>query len=550
MPKSESKSVAKKTKPKAAINNPEIIADESTKVESYVPKITHWTKAKKDKQEIVEPAQIDDQSTKTLNENKKIDNMKVDPIDKHNDDKTVTTSKLEKLATLKSRFEDESVVKIEEPKNTIIQSENTPSPIKQNSNHSKIGLPSFLNRGSKPSVVLTESENSSKNQFNDKQIPNQVEEKNNSLTSIFMRDQDEISNIKRVFRKSIMFLTFALLSFGLSSLASNSFAIQSFLALLITSFAFIALTNIFFIIVAHRTYVWLFLIGEFIILSITQFPYSTNISTLVIGFVVVLLTYLAYLDLEKVQLGSRLFSIPYIVGESTKILSSVIIFIVCLSTFNQISSKGLDKFLGESLLTVPVFMDRVALPAYQNVLTRGSGFEITDDGNTTVKSLICAERKLVCNTKNNTVLAQEEYSRLNRQCETDLLTETDCAALKDKSEQAVLSTYVSQDFSGLNLSLDTRLTSSNYQPALSRVIQNKIKVFVEPSNFSFLPAAVPSSSLIPFIVSLILFVVLTIFKFILVWFGYIVTWIMWKLLQITGFVRLDIEMVEAEIVGI
>jgi len=546
MPKSESKPVAKKPKTKSVVNNLEP-AVESAKVESYVSKITHWTKAKKEKEELVESIKIDDQDLNKINIDEVEAKTNLGVKKTLSMPKAEQTPKSDKLALLKAKTSD-TKENTEIQTTSITNTLDIQSILQKPSNQSKLGLPSFLNRSTKPPVAIANPVNSTENET--KQTSSFTNDDNNSLTSIFKRDQDEISNIKRVFRKSIMFLTLALLSFGLSSLASSSFVFQSFLALVFTGFGFIALTNIFFIIVAHRTYVWLFLIGQFIILSITQYPFSTNLSTLIIGFVVVLLTYLAYLDLEKVQLGSRLFSIPYIVGESTKILSSVLIFIVCLSSFNQISAKGLDKFLGESLLTVPVFMDKVALPAYQNVVVKGSGLEISDNGNATVKSLICADRKIVCNTKNNTVLVQEEYVKLSKQCEDTLLPEADCAALKDKSEQAVLSTYLNQDLSGLSLSLNTRLTSSNYQPVLSQVIQTKIKKFVDPSKFSFLPASVPSTSIIPFIVSLILFIILSIFKFILVWFGYIVTWILWKLLQITGFVRLDIEMVEAEIVGI
>lgn len=543
MPKSESKPVVKKTK--SVVNNSHESTEESAKVESYVPKITHWTKAKKDKEEIVEPVQIENQSlddVEITNEGGKSKPFGT----KSTTTRIQETPKPDKLAQLKAKSTENTEIQ----STSIPQSLDNRSILQKPGIQSKLGLPSFLNRSTKPPVAIVNPETVHKSDNEAKHSTGFTVDENNSLTSIFKRDQDEISNIKRVFRKSIMFLTLALLSFGLSSLASSSFVFQSFLALVFTGFGFIALTNIFFIIVAHRTYVWLFLIGQFIILSITQYPFSTNLSTLIIGFVVVLLTYLAYLDLEKVQLGSRLFSVPYIVGESTKILSSVLVFIVCLSSYNQISSKGLDKFLGESILSVPIFMDKVALPAYQNVIAKGSGLEISDNSNSTVKSLICAERKIVCNTKNNTVLTQEEYVKLNKQCEDTLLPQADCAILKDKSEDTVLTAYLNQDLSGLGLSLNSRLTSSNYQPVLSQIIQNKIKKFVDPSKFSFLPASVQSTSIIPFIVSLILFIILSIFKFILVWFGYIVTWILWKLLQITGFVRLDIEMVEAEIVGI
>jgi hypothetical protein len=294
----------------------------------------------------------------------------------------------------------------------------------------------------------------------------------------------------------------------------------------------------------------LFLLGQFIILAITQYPYSTNLSTLIIGLVTVLLTYLAYIDLEKVQLGSRLFSIPYIVGESTKILSTVIIFIVCLSSFNQIESRGVDKFIADSVLSIPQVMEKVAVPVYQNTILKGTSVDFSQSSNTTVKTLICAERKLNCDTKNSTVLSPEELAKIQNGCKTDGTGESGCAALVDQAQTTVLETYKNQDLSGLGLTLGTKLDETNSQPVLKQLIQAKIKKQVDPTKLSFLPSYVPTKSLIPFVVALFLFIILSIFKFIIVWIGYVVTWILWKLLQITGFVRLDIEMVEAEIVGI
>ncbi len=536
------------------VDQDNLLENSESKIESYVPRITHFKTTKK------EPNQMSDNTQPELEnkENNSPEISKLETLKKNFKDlnkigaKTESNSRLSKSAQ-SNLNEIKSQNRLSESLDSTIINP-TPAEISTKSQFQipQIGkasnaLPSFLNKGfrqNKPSAEVASPQSSAQPQSS-------ANESHNSLTSIFTRDKDEIGNIKRVFRKSIIFLTLALLTFGLSSLASSNFGLQSMLTLLFTSFGFIALTNIFFIIVAHRTYVWLFLLGQFIILSITQYPFSVSLSTLVIGLATVLLTYLAYLDLEKVQLGSRLFSIPYIVGESTKILSTVIILIVCLSTFNQIEAKGVDKFIGDSVLSVPIVLDKAVLPLYQTSYLKGVNLDFSkDDNNTTVKTLICAERKLNCDTKNRSVLSQDEYAKIQSDCKTNGTGESGCEAIVEAAQTVVLNDYLNQDLSGLGLTISTKLNSDNYQTILKQLVQNKIKSLADPAKLNFLPSSVPAKSVIPFTISLLLLVLLSIFKFIFVWMGYIVTWIFWKLLQVTGFVRLDIEMVEAEIVGI
>jgi len=544
-----------KTTPKNDKSNkvkPEILDEvvEKTDIQSYVPKIKHWTKSKKTESE-----------EKPIDLEEVIDNNELNQSMPENNT-SAKDKENSKLAKLKQQVNQTKPENVKETKKTVSEiqlsqkskqtvinktefdQEQTLSIPKSNSK-----LPSFLNRKSSVSNLVNDSQNVSAAEKITNNDHTRDPEALNSLASIFQRDQDEVSNIKRVFRKSIVFLTVSLLTFGLASLSSGNFILQSVLALGFTSLGFIALANIFFIIVAHRTYIWLFLIGQFIILMVTQYPHSFNLSTLIIGFVVILLTYLAYLDLEKVQLGSRLFSIPYIVGESTKILSSVIVFIVCLSVFNQISAKGVDKFIGDSLLSIPVVMNRVASPLYQNIVLRGSGIDYIDSS-TTVKALICSSNKINCSTKSRSILKDVEYAKIDQDCKTSDTNETDCNTSKDKAEEAFLNNIKNQQLGNNSPSLTTTIDSSNYQPVVKQLIQSKIKTISDPANLSFIPSFVPTQSVIPFVISALIFVLLSVFKFILVWIGYITTWIVWKLLQVTGFVRLDIEMVEAEIVGI
>ena len=537
------------------------------KMQSYVPKITHFKTAKKvsnpepnlestqEPENMITAAEQDQKIVDTLPEISKLETLKKNFKDLNNiKSKPDLASKTTK--TSQSNFGQtisQSTPKTEAVTATIAQ-KSSQNPLEtqlqpQEITKPKAILPSFLNRGFRQNQAKSENLSQITSQ-NSKISQAPVNESHNSLTSIFTRDKDEIDNIKRVFRKSIVFLTVSLLSFGLSSLASSNFTLQSLLALVFTSFGFIALTNIFFIIVAHRTYVWLFLLGQFLILAITQFPYSTSLSTLIVGLLTVMLTYLAYLDLEKVQLGSRLFSIPYIVGESTKILTTAIILIITLSAFNQIEAKGVDKFIGDSVLSIPIVLERAAIPLYQSNYLKSANLDLSQDSQTTVKALICAERKLNCTPTNRTVLSVEEYAKIQNECKTNGTGESGCEAIVEAAQTVVLNNYLNQDLPNLGLTLDSKLGGNNYQLALRQLIQNKIQNFADPARLSFLPDYIPAKAVVPFTVSLVIFILLSIFKFIFVWIGYIVTWILWKLLQITGFVRLDIEMVEAEIVGI
>ncbi|MEM1312808.1 MAG: hypothetical protein AAGF07_05095, partial [Patescibacteria group bacterium] len=84
----------------------------------------------------------------------------------------------------------------------------------------------------------------------------QQETNPNSISSIFNKDHQEVFGIQRVFRKSIIFLVLHLLSFSvLGFIGLNIFTLPILLTFLV-SISYIVFTNIFYIIVADRSYVW------------------------------------------------------------------------------------------------------------------------------------------------------------------------------------------------------------------------------------------------------------------------------------------------------
>jgi hypothetical protein len=376
-------------------------------------------------------------------------------------------------------------------------------------------------------------------------------EKQNSFASIFNKDQDQISSIKRVFRKSILFMLLGLFSFGLTSLFSNAFLWNNWALVLCTAFVYVSLTNIFFIIVAHRTYIWLFLFGTLIITLITQ---GFQNHTLVIALAITLLTYLAYLDLEKIQLGSRIFSVPYIVGESTKLLSTIVVIIISLSVANQVLLKGLDNFVSDNFLANTRIMDNLVRPITFNFVLSGPLKEQQRNQQfQTIKAIVCSEQSLICtgaDFNKRTVLTADKYRELELGCVQKNTPVEQCNAQKEIAENEVLDKFKIEIFPNANVNLNTRVTDDNYRTIFRSYYQAKIKSLSNPENLKFLPESINRQTVYPTVLGVVLFLLLSILKFAFVWLSHIVTWVFWKVLLVFGFARIDVEMVEAEIVGI
>ena len=439
-------------------------------------------------------------------------------------------------------------------------------------------MPSFLQKvfGSKDETVSTSAAVESPKDL--KMLPfsgAKTEVNPNSFSSIFNQDHQEIFGIQRVFKKSILFLILHLLSFGLLTFTSLNLFTLPLLWTVIVGIAYIVITNIFYIIVADRSYVWLSLTGQVVLLLITHafVGLSFDKVTLVFALLITLFTYFAYGELEKVQLSSRLFSIAHITSESIRILLTVLILILSLGVFNKALSEGSENFVSEAFLSKPLILNNIVIGRYKNLslnryLMQGKFYvennTVKSDSirpATGTQSLTFADF-LASNyrsSKDGTVVTEERSAQILGGC--DKKTVKNCNTLVQKEKQDNLEVWRKEAYGNLPYTLETELTPLRFNEISKQYYVNEVKKLSSDSSANAADKTditdtlskyvlVPRSYIFPAFIALLLFLALTLIKFLLRIFVFWATWISWKILVLTGFAKIEIEKVEAEIVSI
>ena len=431
----------------------------------------------------------------------------------------------------------------------------------------KIKLPKFLTNpfSQKPSN-LEEKEDYDKEETDDD--PENI----NSIASVFSRDHEEVDGLRRVFKKSLSFLLIHLTLFlGLSLSGLFFFSLNPFLTLII-AVLYLVFTNIFYIIVADKSYVFLAILTQAILLvfSNSLFGLGFNPITLIITFIVVLFNYLAYSELEKIQLSSRLFSISHITGESTRILLTAMMLIISLGVFNSIISEGSSNFIERVLLSNDFIMDNFVIDGRSTFSTNrylmGGQFTINASNNVRYFDRLNNGFRnatfrdfLKENYRSSDVLTPAEQDSIRGSCETGF-NSPECDQRIRNREDELLKAWNEEAYSslatkrGLNLEFEDELTGNDLRVLTKQLYQNQINQFeaVDGEN-DLIPdwlLLVPLSSVIPAFFAIGIFFLLSVSKFIFAWTASFISLVVWTILKWTGVVQIDIETVESEIVTI
>jgi hypothetical protein len=371
----------------------------------------------------------------------------------------------------------------------------------------------------------------------------------NSFSSIFNKDHEEISGIQRVFKKSISFLILSLFCFGGVTLAGvNLFSwspwVTVFFALL-----FVPITNIFFIIVADRSYVWLALAGQLIILLLVNsfLGLGFDLITILFSLLIIFMTYLAYGELEKVQLGSRLFSISHITSESARILSTVLVLTICLGVFNSVISRGMENYFTENFLDNPFYYNNLIvgkIPQLSlNRLVVGNFQEFNkENSQATFRDFLVSNYR-----QGKSVITPAEQNEIINNC-TETLGIDKCGNAVTIERDRRLDEFRKEAYPKLSFGLDQVLTKDKYEQVLRQHYLYVIKNFGSNKNSNFL--LIPPSYVLPALLTLILYLILTIIKPLFNWIVFVLTWLIWQILRVSGFAKIEVEAVEAEIVSI
>ncbi len=406
----------------------------------------------------------------------------------------------------------------------------------------------------------------------------------NSISSVFNKDNDEVNGLRRVFRKSMIFFTIHLILFFILNIISWSFGFWNIFFNLLLITLYVGVTNIFYIIVADKSYVYLAILGQFILIILINSFYGLgfHLITLFFTLIIILFSYLAYAELEKFQLSSRLFSISHITSESTRILLTTAFLVIALSIFNGIKNESSSIFVERLIFSNEAIFDnffienssRLSVNKYVNIVkgtfrlnTNTSAVTYFDP--TTFKNRPATFRDFLSeNYRTDSILNQGQEDEVRNQCVSDTgsaFESEECSQKVKEREDEILDNYRLVAFSGLsnrgvNLTLDDQLLVEDFRKIAKEHYANKIKDFENPEELednSVVPeplliilSIISQDSIIPAVFAIMTYLILFIFKFIFAWLAFLITWVIWIILKTTGFTQIEVETAESEIVSI
>lgn len=392
------------------------------------------------------------------------------------------------------------------------------------------------------------------------------------------------NNSLRLLQKSIALLVLSTISFILMTVVGSTIfgfstnILLNFGLLVLSLVSFVALTNIFYIILIDRLFLFVFLFvqaGVFLLVNLF-IGQLLAVSTLVLVWIVFLLLYLAYLELEKNQLSSRLFNISHICTEVTRILTTVAILVLCVGLFNQIVSMGTsdNKFDGGVK-----FIDKVFLSQKDTFDKLIIGYN--DKGKSTGLANLFLNKGLslhsgqLVGTKSDEQALLRDYLELNYRptevllnvvekddldikCKADKLSEADCEKLIQSNKVVKLTSWRDEAYPNLKtVALETPVDVNLYRQLVKQYFINYVG---ELSNSEKLSKTVPenignklassSKYIVPLIFAILLFLILMLLKPIINSVCLTVTWILWSILKAFKFVKIEIETVESEVISI
>ncbi len=397
----------------------------------------------------------------------------------------------------------------------------------------------------------------------DSEVRNNVH-KINSFNTIFNQDQDQISGVKRVFRKSIIFLILSLVSFALVAFASiNLFSVPAILSILFF-LLYISTTIVFFLIVADRSYVWLCLLGHMLLIVMTSSFVGQIASIITWGAlaIVAILYYLAYTEVEKSQLGSRLFSIHQIGSEATNLLITITLLTLSLGVFNSIVNVGTVEFINKNALENSAVFDGIIMGKDRslNAVNLNKAFITNDElfGEGNIENTF--EDFLIYNYKGGkpVILSAEEVD-IELDCQFKNGVDGDCgnAVLNERKNR--LTTHLAEDYPESTFSLDEVLNQEKYEEVVRQYYQYRLNTYISEGSSNDIEGVVPflptdflinKDTIFPAVMALIIFVLGLILRSVLSFISLFATWVMWGLLKVIKFVRIDVETVEGEVVSI
>jgi hypothetical protein len=435
-----------------------------------------------------------------------------------------------------------------------------------------------------------ENKNAYKNKFDTWQ------EEESPKSQKFPRPNNFQDSQERVLRKTIIFLSGSLLSLSaLSVISLNLFSLSSNLILsfifgILALVLYIIFTNIFFIILVDKLYLWINLASQFlVVIFFHSLIGQLNILTLLVGILATVFSFFAYLDLEKTQLGSRLFAISNITAESTRVLLTLSTVILCLGIFNTIIAKGTENgkftsaenyfgqtFLKNTFIVDNILIGRQASTPNADGQSTGRNFGLNTafmgrSPNSLSVSGGVLKKQVDGNSQNATfadflannyrpgqaLMTPTELEEEQTKCTKEKITNCDERIENVKREK--LEEWSKEAYGRLNFDLDTELDIVKFRQVNEQFYRNFIKSLgAETKNISsqnnsqivpFLPS-LSTNLLVPAIFTVIICTLLILLRWPISILITVLSWAIWVILKKSGFVHIEIENVQAETVSI
>ncbi len=389
----------------------------------------------------------------------------------------------------------------------------------------------------------------------------------NSFSSIFNQDSAKIAGVKRVFKKSVSMMVISFVLFSvLAFLSLSLFSINPVWVILLQIF-FVTFANIFYIVVADRSYIWISLgLQALIFLTAHSFiGQGFTIPTFISIVIIILLIYFGYTDVEKTQLSSRLFSINQITSDSVRMLSVAVSVILAIGTFNSILSSGNEGFLRDTIFENQFIVDHVIigenLPGLNWLLLNGTrSFQGADDiiqaagipeedpdSNLNLLSFIRSNYSL---RNGEPIITEAEISNLRLDPSVDS-EEEEAKLIRERAEE-----FRQEVYPRLPYNLDTILDSEKFKRVVEETYVYMVNDFDEGNNDNLpflgnveLPL-LPRGLILPGSLAMFVFITSMLLNYILRLFINLTTSIIWFILRKFDFARIDVENVEAEVVTI
>ena len=411
--------------------------------------------------------------------------------------------------------------------------------------------------------------------------PNIEKDKKNSFDNIFNQKLEVKTNsdFKSWSIFGLQILAYLSLLIAGQKLTTSMFSLESLLLFFLPTAFYTATSIILFIILSDKKILWLSLVLQTAIAILYAMFLGQGSSFVVIFGTLfnLFFGYVGYLDLEKHQVSSRIFTLGAMARDTNKTLTIISIITLTMILYSSIAGLGSKTFTQTYLLNSTSKVEEVIVKTGINKIMNSTGLGPNPFDN----YIYLDEKVLELNEKRDKIplifrsflkssyLYEKTKESLKSFAGAECLAKVsfspiDCKYKLDINDEVLLE-YRNQKFPTFAVELASELTKSDtlllnrdyYADLLASFEKADIKSTkaLGTNNIAtdILDRIVTitkqlQSAFLPAIIALIAFAIFYIIKQLAIWLNFIVLYIAWNLLVYFKFVKIQTEICEAEII--